>query len=201
MNIISLRDYAAQKNVSYEAVRKQVRRYEAELEGHIIKDGRQQFLDDDAVAFLDAKRQKNPVVVMQRNKDDTLDELRRQKEDLLVKVAAQADQIAELAKWKADNAMALAAAEQRQLALEAAQTEVQLLDGIVKAAQADMERIRSEAEQKAAEAAQELAQARKEVLEAQEKERAARAVQEAVEAQMQALKARGFFARVFRKGE
>lgn len=58
MHVISLRDYAAQKGITYEAVRQQVVRYKDELEGHIIKDGRQQFLDEEAVSFLDAKRQK-----------------------------------------------------------------------------------------------------------------------------------------------
>ena len=35
--MISLKDYAKNKGVSYEAVRKQVSRYREELEGHIQK--------------------------------------------------------------------------------------------------------------------------------------------------------------------
>ena len=37
---------AKQNNISYEAVRKQVARYKDELKGHLIKEGRQQFLDE-----------------------------------------------------------------------------------------------------------------------------------------------------------
>lgn len=94
MNVITLRDYAKQNNISYEAVRKQVVRYASELGDHIIKDGRQQFLDEEAVAFLDAKRQKNPVAIIQQDKDETIEALRRDKETLLIKVAEQADIIA-----------------------------------------------------------------------------------------------------------
>lgn len=93
MNVITLRDYAEKNNISYEAVRKQVVRYADELEGHLIKDGRQQFLDEEAVAFLDAKRQKNPVAIIQQNKDEAIETLRRDKENLLTKIAAIQDEL------------------------------------------------------------------------------------------------------------
>lgn len=44
--MVSIRDYAKMNNVSYEAIRQQVKRYEDELNGHIIKQNRTQFLDD-----------------------------------------------------------------------------------------------------------------------------------------------------------
>lgn len=94
MNVISLKDYAKQNNISYEAVRQQVVRYKDDLAEHIIRDGRQQFLDEEAVAFLDAKRQKNPVAIIQMDKDEQIEALRREKENLLIKVAEQADVIA-----------------------------------------------------------------------------------------------------------
>ena len=78
MNVMTLRDYAKQNNISYEAVRKQVVRYADELGDHIIKDGRQQFLDEEAVAFLDSKRQKNPVAIIQMDKDERIEDLQRQ---------------------------------------------------------------------------------------------------------------------------
>lgn len=62
--MLSLKDYAQSAGVSYEAVRQQVNRYKMELSGHIQKEGRTQFLDDEAIAFLDRKRQENPVVKM-----------------------------------------------------------------------------------------------------------------------------------------
>ena len=78
MNVITLRDYAKTNNISYEAVRQQVVRYKDELGDHIIRDGRQQFLDEEAVAFLDAKRQKNPVAIIQQDKDERIESLKRE---------------------------------------------------------------------------------------------------------------------------
>lgn len=83
----SIKEYASRKNVSYEAVRKQVKRYEKDLEGHITKVGKKQYLDDEAVAFLDDKREKNPIVVIQADKDERIEELERENKLLLVKVA------------------------------------------------------------------------------------------------------------------
>lgn len=78
MNVISLKDYAKQNNISYEAVRQQVVRYKNDLAEHIIRDGRQQFLDDEAVAFLDSKRQKNPVAIIQIEKDERIEALQKE---------------------------------------------------------------------------------------------------------------------------
>lgn len=36
--MVSIRDYAKMNNVSYEAIRQQVKRYEDELNGHVIED-------------------------------------------------------------------------------------------------------------------------------------------------------------------
>lgn len=166
MNIISLKDYAKQNNVSYEAVRQQVVRYADELGEHIIKDGRQQFLDEEAVAFLDGKRQKNPVVIVQQDKDEQIKELELQIKELLVKTAAQADRISELSEWKADNAVAIAEANQRQLRLEASEKEIKLLEGFIQDAKTEIgalteeknEAVRkvSEAEQKAQKASEDF---------------------------------------------
>lgn len=109
MAVTSLREYAKRKNISYEAVRKQVARYREELGDHITMDGRQQFLDDEAVAFLDAKRQKSPVVIIQQGKDEQIEQLTKERDLLLAKVAAQGDQIAGLMQFK------LETIEQRQL--------------------------------------------------------------------------------------
>ena len=93
MNVISIKDYAKQRNVSYEAIRQQVVRYAAELGDHIIKDGRQQFLDEEAVAFLDEKRKKNPVVLYEVAKDEEIERLKEEKEALLLKLASVQDQL------------------------------------------------------------------------------------------------------------
>ena len=70
--MISIKDYANENGVSYEAVRKQMKRYEKELEGHIHKDGRTRFLDDEAVAFLQGHRLKEPVAVYEGSPDAEL---------------------------------------------------------------------------------------------------------------------------------
>ena len=49
--MISLKDYAKKKNVSYEAVRKQVNRYRDELGDHLYKKDRTQYLDEEGEAF------------------------------------------------------------------------------------------------------------------------------------------------------
>lgn len=121
MTVISLKDYAKKNNVTYEAVRQQVNRYAEELAEHIIRDGRQQFLDEEAVAFLDSKRQKNPVTIVQQSKDEAIEQLRQEKENLLTTVA-------ELSMWKADNALAIAEATHRQQLLEAGEQKIKLLE-------------------------------------------------------------------------
>ena len=164
MNVISLKDYAKQNNISYEAVRQQVVRYKDELSEHIIRDGRQQFLDEEAVTFLDAKRQKNPVAIIQQDKDETIEALRQERENLLINIAAQADKIAQQADElrEADKALKdvdrllLSAKEDRERAdtLEAqnADLSVEKDTAIQKA---------SEAEKKAEKASAELTEARK----------------------------------------
>lgn len=89
--MLSIRDYAQNKGCSYEAVRKQVNRYKAELEGHISKVNRTQYLDEYAVEFLDSKRAANPVVVVEIGKDEEIKRLEEENRKLLLKVAELQD--------------------------------------------------------------------------------------------------------------
>lgn len=111
---MTMKDYAHKCGVSYEAVRKQVRRYADELEGHIKQQGRVQVLDDWAVDYLDAKRQGNPVVVAQADLQQQLRQLQDENKGLLIRVAAQANELAgaykELSEAK-DKALQLPAAQ------------------------------------------------------------------------------------------
>ena len=93
MSIISLKDYASEKGISYEAVRKQVNRYRKDLGEHIIKKGKTQFLDKEAVSFLDAKRKENPVVVVESNKNEEIERLKAERDNLLLKVAQLQDEL------------------------------------------------------------------------------------------------------------
>ena len=124
MTIISLKDYAKQNRISYEAVRQQVVRYQDELAGHLIRDGRQQFLDEEAVAFLDARRKKNPVAIIQMDKDETIDRLKQNENVLLTKIAQQADTINALQQFKIETMEKRQLLEDAQAAQERRQQEL-----------------------------------------------------------------------------
>lgn len=91
--MLSMKDYAKQKNISYEAVRKQVARYKKELEGHIFKKDRTQFLDDYAIDFLEQKRATNPVVIYEVAKDEEIERLKKENDSYLKKIAALQEQL------------------------------------------------------------------------------------------------------------
>ena len=119
----SIKNYAKARNISYEAARKQVKRYAAELEGHIRTQNRTQYLDNYAVELLDSHRQSSPIVIMQQDKDDELQQLRQENKALLQQVAALQDKL-------------LTA---RESAIEAAKQTVML-----EAAEADKDRLERE---------------------------------------------------------
>ena len=91
--MITIKDYAKQKGVSYEAIRKQIKRNEDELEGHLVKQNRFLMLDDEAVQFLDSKRSENPVIVYEQNKDEELEQLRHENKVLLIQMNTVQDQL------------------------------------------------------------------------------------------------------------
>lgn len=91
--MISIKDYAAKNHVTYEAVRQQVKRYADELDGHIIKISRTQYLDDEAVAFLDEKRKRNPIIIQEVNKNQEIRALQDENKALLLKVTELQDQL------------------------------------------------------------------------------------------------------------
>lgn len=91
--MISLKDYAKKKNVSYEAVRKQVNRYRDELGDHLYKKDRTQYLDEDGEAFLDQKRASNPVILVEHDKNEQINELKHQNEALKIKVMELQEQL------------------------------------------------------------------------------------------------------------
>ena len=85
--MVSLKKKEKNKGVSYEAVRKQVNRYKDELKGHISKVNRTQYLDEEAVAFLDSKRAESPIIIMESGKDEEIQRLEMENKALLLKVA------------------------------------------------------------------------------------------------------------------
>lgn len=84
--MITLKDYARKKNVSYEAVRKQVNRYRDDLGDHLYKKDRTQYLDEEGEAFLDKKRSSNPIILVEHDKDEQIEELKSQNEALKLKI-------------------------------------------------------------------------------------------------------------------
>lgn len=74
--MITFKEYAERNNITYEAVRQQVARYSEELEGHIIRKGRVQFLDEEAVLFLNEHRSPLPAVIYRE--DPRIAELEQQ---------------------------------------------------------------------------------------------------------------------------
>ncbi len=62
-NGITVRQYAKSRGVSYEAVRRQIQKYGADLEGHIEKKNNTSLLDEDACDFLDCHRQKRTLII------------------------------------------------------------------------------------------------------------------------------------------
>lgn len=88
LKLITIKEYANQKNVSYEAVRKQIQKYkDNELKEHIVKQNKTQYLDEYAVEFLDDRRRESPIMVVQMDKDEELKRLEAENKVLMIKVA------------------------------------------------------------------------------------------------------------------
>lgn len=134
----NIKNYAKTRNISYEAARKQVKRYSVELEGHIRTQNRTQYLDNYAVELLDSHRQSSPIVIMQQDKDDELQQLRTENKALLQQVAALQD------KLLTAQENAIAAAKQTVL-LDAAQADKAALQERVKELEAERDAARQEA--------------------------------------------------------
>lgn len=93
MGVMSIKEYARARKISYEAARQQVKRYEKELQGHISKQNRTQYLDDYAVELLDGHRQQNPVVIVNQDRDEEIERLRVENKALLQQVATLQDRL------------------------------------------------------------------------------------------------------------
>ena len=78
----TIKQYAEEQGVSYEAIRKQIGTYREDLKEHIIVKGRTQYLDDWAVNFLTERRKENSVILINQDKADEAEALRQQIETL-----------------------------------------------------------------------------------------------------------------------
>ena len=91
--MITVTDYAKKHNISYEAVRKQINRYQDELDGHVYKVNRIKTLDEFAENLLDERRRINPVTVYTTERKDELQRLADQNQVLMQKVMELQDQL------------------------------------------------------------------------------------------------------------
>lgn len=81
-NMKTIKQYAEEQGVSYEAIRKQIGTYREDLKEHIIVKGRTQYLDAWAVDFLTQKRKENPVILLSQEKVEEVEDMRQQIETL-----------------------------------------------------------------------------------------------------------------------
>ena len=95
--MISIAEYAKTRNISYEAARKQVVRYEEDLADHVTKQGRKQYLDDEAVRILDQHREPRPIIIEDRNSE--LEQVLQENAQLKKQLA----EMAMLQKWYDDS--------------------------------------------------------------------------------------------------
>ena len=75
MGCMTLREYANNNGISYEAVRKLVIRHKKALGEHLTRENGTQYLDDVAQEILDSHRARTPLVVMEKRLDSEYREL------------------------------------------------------------------------------------------------------------------------------
>lgn len=83
---MTLKQYADDQGISYEAVRKQVIRYAEELSDHIITQDRKKYLDQYAVKFLTERRRESPIILMNMDQNEENQRLKEEVESLRVKL-------------------------------------------------------------------------------------------------------------------
>ena len=174
--MVSIKEYARTCGVSYEAVRKQIKRYAAELDGHIHQQGRTQYLDDVAVAFLSDHRAPAPMAIY------TEDAMAKQFQDLN-------EELKEAYKEQAQLLRQLGELQGLQARLEAAEATQKLLEE-------SRDEYKAEAARNAQKAFEEAQRADRAVWEAEE----LRSRLKASDAREKALMGRGLLARIRNKG-
>ena len=129
MGAITLAQYAEDNSITYESVRQSVNRYRDQLGDHIFKQGRTQFLDDEAVKILDERRRLSPVVVVNEDRVAELESLRAEVEELRTKLIETQDKALALSEkyiaLESDRVLALESAAQTRAELTEARREAQ----------------------------------------------------------------------------
>ncbi len=78
--MMTIKEYAASRDISYEAARMSLKRHSSELSDHIHKHGKTRYLDDTGIEILDSYRiSKAPEIITGNgNQEATIDSLKNQ---------------------------------------------------------------------------------------------------------------------------
>lgn len=95
MEVMTLKQFAESKGITYEAVRKQVVRYSKELSGHVIRKNRTQYLDEWAVEFLQERRRESPIVLQTENQGEEISRLQEQMDSLKAQLVSAQNKLLE----------------------------------------------------------------------------------------------------------
>ena len=216
--MISIKDYAAQHGISYEAARQQISRYSGrEVDGfriseHINKVGRTQYLDDDAVDFLNERRSRNPVIVQQEGQSETIERMRARIDALQNRLIEAQDEYRTLLQDKHAIEMQAQKLLEDKQQVEELRASTEAAEKRAEVAESDKEvalKAKEEAEETAERIKEDFEQLKKELEEAkrQAAEDAARLKEEAEAAEQSEKEAReradrmenaGLLARIFR---
>ena len=82
MDLMTLKQFAEDQGISYEAVRRAVKRHEDKLTGHVIENDGVRYLDEEAVRILKERRRESPIIVQTMDQGEEIRELRAQIESL-----------------------------------------------------------------------------------------------------------------------
>lgn len=118
MNDITIKEYAETRGVTYEAARQQIKRFEAQLKGHIHARGRTQYIDEHAVALLDEHRQQSSVCAQNRERFEELKKLREENQALVRRVDALQEELLAAQRSTLDTRAKLEASEADRRRLE-----------------------------------------------------------------------------------
>lgn len=114
--MLTIREYANSRNVSYEAVRRSIKQYDKELRTEIIKQGRTRYLSDVAVEFLDSHRQnKISKQVLLSDKDEIISNLKNE----IIQLQAKIMELQEYKQQALENSIRLELASENTARLQA----------------------------------------------------------------------------------
>ena len=63
MDLMTLKQFADEQGISYEAVRRAVKRHADKLTGHVIENDGVRYLHEEAVRILKERRRESPIIV------------------------------------------------------------------------------------------------------------------------------------------